>query len=110
MTINPLAGYNSGVTGTATRREPITSTMIADMLANSTYLGVNSTTVATATAATAMVTRGLKCETAGVIDFTEIVDGAEVSRVGYPLSAGVNVDGNIVRVTRFTGTNLWAIL
>jgi hypothetical protein len=110
VTINPLAGRSSGNTDPGARREPVTSAMIADMLANATYLGINSATAATATAATACVPRSLVCETAGVLDFVEMVEGAEVARVGFPLTAGINVQGNIVRITRFTGTNLWMIL
>lgn len=99
---HPGVRHSLDVTAPSMRRYAITSAMIADMLAT----GSN---ISKTLGGTEYIPRALKCETDGLIDYVIMEDGVEVAVTEYPLSLGINPDGGMHRITRFTGTNLWGI-
>lgn len=102
---SPAAGKNIGITAPSMRRYAITTAMIADMLAT------DSNIRTALSGGEEYIPRALKCETDGVIDYVYLGDdGAEVAVIGYPLTLGINPDGGMHRITRFTGANLWGII
>jgi hypothetical protein len=101
---DPFATHSPGLIGPAGRRYAITAEMIADMLANDSNIRTE------VSGGREYIPRALKCETEGVIDFVIMEDGAERAVTGYPLTLGINPDGGMHRITRFTGTGLWGIL
>jgi hypothetical protein len=101
---SPARGQNIGMTAPCFRRYEITAAMIADMLAT----GSN---IAKTLGGEEYIPRALKCETEGVIDFVQLEpDGSEITVIGYPLTLGINPDGGMHRITRFTGSGLWGLI
>lgn len=101
---HPAQRHAIDINSPALVRYAITSAMIADMLATGSNIRKDMVDNVE------YIPRALKCETDGVIDFVIMEDGAERAVVGYPLTLGINPDGGMHRITRFTGTNLWGIL
>lgn len=101
---HPEQRHPTGIESPAMVRYEITTAMIADMLANNTNIRKDMVDNVE------YIPRALKCATEGVIDFVIIEDGVERTVTEYPLTLGINPDGGMHRITRFTGTGLWGIL
>ena len=101
---HPGVRHNVDINSPALRRYEITAAMIADMLATDSNIRKDMVDNVE------YIPRALKCETEGVIDFVIMEDGVERAVTGYPLTLGINPDGGMHRITRFTGTGLWGIL
>lgn len=101
---HPGQKYNYDEISPATLPYAITAAMIADMLASATNIRKDMVDNVE------YIPRALACETAGLVTFVVMDDGAERTVADYPLVAGTNPIGGMHRVTAFAGTNLWGVL